>query len=116
MGICITYFTVGPKEARAWTIQKGWTRAPASRRRHPYGDFEKGFIRAETIAYDDYVSNKARPARATPDGLRLEGKEYVVARTRPEHATERTDSTAAVRLSASLRDRERELLRRLAAS
>ena len=73
----ITYFTAGPKEARAWTIPRG-TRAPGAAG-VIHTDFEKGFIRAETIAYDDYVSlgggNKARDAGR----MRLEGKEYVVA-------------------------------------
>ncbi|MDH8447677.1 DUF933 domain-containing protein, partial [Klebsiella pneumoniae] len=50
----ITYFTVGPKEARAWTITKG-TKAPAAAG-VIHTDFEKGFIRAETIAYDDYIA------------------------------------------------------------
>ena len=60
----VTYFTVGPKEARAWTITKG-TKAPAAAG-VIHTDFEKGFIRSETIAYDDYVASRARPARARP--------------------------------------------------
>jgi ribosome-binding ATPase YchF (GTP1/OBG family) len=59
-----TYFTVGPKEARAWTIEKG-TKAPQAAG-VIHTDFEKGFIRAETIAYDDYVASRAKPARARP--------------------------------------------------
>jgi ribosome-binding ATPase YchF (GTP1/OBG family) len=58
----ITYFTVGPKEARAWTITKG-TKAPAAAG-VIHTDFEKGFIRAETIAYDDYVALSGDPVRA----------------------------------------------------
>ncbi len=73
----ITYFTVGPKEARAWTIEKG-TRAPAAAG-VIHTDFEKGFIRAETIAYDDYVSLKGEAGARDAGRLRLEGKEYVVA-------------------------------------
>ncbi|MBM3551289.1 MAG: redox-regulated ATPase YchF [Alphaproteobacteria bacterium] len=73
----ITYFTVGPKEARAWTIEKG-VRAPAAAG-VIHTDFEKGFIRAETIAYDDYVANKGEAGARDAGRLRLEGKEYVVA-------------------------------------
>ena len=60
----ITYFTVGPKEARAWTIDRG-TKAPQAAG-VIHTDFEKGFIRAETIAYDDYVALAAKPAPARP--------------------------------------------------
>ena len=71
-----TYFTVGPKEARAWTIPVGATAPQAAGEIHT--DFEKGFIRAETIAYDDYVALKGE-ARAREAGkLRAEGKTYVV--------------------------------------
>ncbi len=71
-----TYFTVGPKEARAWTIPIGATAPQAAGEIHT--DFEKGFIRAETIAYDDYVALKGE-ARAREAGkLRAEGKTYVV--------------------------------------
>ena len=72
----ITFFTVGPKEARAWTVTAG-TKAPkAAGAIHT--DFEKGFIRAETIAYDDYVAlGGERPAKEAGK-MRLEGKEYVV--------------------------------------
>ena len=73
----VTYFTVGPKEARAWTIEKG-TRAPAAAG-VIHTDFEKGFIRAETIAYDDYVSNKGEAGARDAGKFRLEGKDYVVA-------------------------------------
>lgn len=72
----ITYFTVGPKEARAWTIVKG-TRAPrAAAAIHT--DFEKGFIRAETIAFQDYVAGNGEAGARDAGKLRLEGKEYVV--------------------------------------
>ncbi len=72
----ITYFTVGPKEARAWTITQG-TRAPQAAG-VIHTDFEKGFIRAETIAYPDYVSLKGEAGARDAGKLRLEGKEYVV--------------------------------------
>ena len=72
----VTYFTVGPKEARAWTIEKG-TRAPAAAG-VIHTDFEKGFIRSETIAYDDYVANKGETGAREAGKFRLEGKEYVV--------------------------------------
>ncbi|CEG09293.1 Ribosome-binding ATPase YchF [Afipia felis] len=73
----ITYFTVGPKEARAWTITKG-TKAPGAAG-VIHTDFEKGFIRAETIAYDDYVTLGGEAGARDAGRLRLEGKEYVVA-------------------------------------
>jgi len=72
-----TYFTVGPKEARAWTITKG-TKAPAAAG-VIHTDFEKGFIRSETIAYDDYVSGKGEAGAKIAGKFRLEGKDYVVA-------------------------------------
>ncbi len=72
----VTFFTVGPKEARAWTIAKG-TRAPQSAG-VIHSDFEKGFIRAETIAYGDYVANKGEAGARDAGKFRLEGKEYVV--------------------------------------
>lgn len=71
-----TYFTVGPKEARAWTIRKG-TLAPAAAG-VIHGDFEKGFIRAETIAYDDYVAGKGEAGAREAGKLRVEGKTYEV--------------------------------------
>ncbi len=71
-----TYFTVGPKEARAWTVPVGATAPQSAGVIHT--DFEKGFIRAETIAYDDYVRLNGE-ARAREAGkMRLEGKDYVV--------------------------------------
>ena len=73
----VTYFTVGPKEARAWTITKG-TKAPAAAG-VIHSDFEKGFIRSETIAYADYVALKGEAGARDAGKLRLEGKEYVVA-------------------------------------
>ncbi len=73
----ITYFTAGPKEARAWTITAG-TKAPGAAG-VIHTDFEKGFIRAETIAYADYVAFKGEAGARDNGKLRLEGKEYVVA-------------------------------------
>ena len=73
----VTYFTVGPKEARAWTITHG-TRAPQAAG-VIHTDFERGFIRAETIAYDDYVTGRGEAGARDAGRLRLEGKEYVVA-------------------------------------
>ncbi|TAK47072.1 MAG: redox-regulated ATPase YchF [Xanthobacteraceae bacterium] len=73
----ITYFTVGPKEARAWTIEKG-TRGPQAAG-VIHTDFEKGYIRAETIAYDDYITLKGESGARDAGKLRLEGKDYVVA-------------------------------------
>ena len=71
-----TYFTAGPKEARAWTIPEG-TLAPAAAG-VIHGDFEKGFIRAETVAYDDYVALGGEAAARDAGKLRAEGKGYVV--------------------------------------
>ncbi|WP_432636193.1 redox-regulated ATPase YchF [Albidovulum sp.] len=71
-----TYFTVGPKEARAWTIEKG-TLAPAAAG-VIHGDFERGFIRAETIAYDDYVAGKGEAGAREAGKFRVEGKTYEV--------------------------------------
>ncbi len=72
----VTYFTVGPKEARAWTITRG-TKAPQAAG-VIHTDFEKGFIRAETIAYDDYVGLGGETGAKDAGKMRLEGKEYVV--------------------------------------
>jgi ribosome-binding ATPase len=72
----ITYFTVGPKEARAWTIHKGDKAPQAAGVIHT--DFEKGFIRAETIAYADFVKLGGEQAAKDAGRMRLEGKEYVV--------------------------------------
>ena len=71
-----TYFTVGPKEARAWTITRGMLAPQAAGVIH--GDFEKGFIRAETVAYDDYIAGKGEAGAKEAGKLRLEGKEYIV--------------------------------------
>jgi len=71
-----TYFTVGPKEARAWTIHKGWTAPQAAGVIHT--DFEKGFIRAETISFDDFVKYNGEVGAKEAGKMRLEGKEYVV--------------------------------------
>jgi GTP-binding protein YchF len=73
----ITYFTAGPKETRAWTITRG-TRAPQAAG-VIHTDFEKGFIRAETIAFSDYVALKGEAGARDAGKLRLEGKEYPVA-------------------------------------
>jgi GTP-binding protein YchF len=73
----VTFFTVGPKEARAWTVEQG-TRAPQAAG-VIHTDFEKGFIRAETIAYDDYVANEGEAGAREAGKFRLEGKDYVVA-------------------------------------
>jgi hypothetical protein len=72
----ITYFTAGPKEARAWTVPQG-TRAPQAAG-VIHTDFEKGFIRAETIPYDDYVALGGEAGARDAGKLRLEGKDYVV--------------------------------------
>jgi GTP-binding protein YchF len=72
----ITYFTAGPKEARAWTVKVGATAPQAAGVIHT--DFERGFIRAETIAFDDYVHYKGEAGARDAGKLRLEGKEYVV--------------------------------------
>jgi GTP-binding protein YchF len=72
----ITFFTVGPKEARAWTVHRGAKAPQAAGEIH--SDFEKGFIRAETIAYDDYVALGGESAAKDAGKLRQEGKEYVV--------------------------------------
>jgi GTP-binding protein YchF len=71
-----TYFTAGPKEVRAWTIHKGDTAPQAAGVIHT--DFEKGFIRAEVIALDDYVALKGEHGAKEAGKMRLEGKEYVV--------------------------------------
>jgi hypothetical protein len=73
----VTYFTAGPKEARAWTVTRG-TRAPQAAG-VIHTDFEKGFIRAETITYDDYVAMNGEAGAREAGKLRLEGKDYVVA-------------------------------------
>jgi len=72
-----TYFTVGPMEARAWTIAKGTAAPKAAGVIH--GDFERGFIRAETIAYDDYVEFNGEQGSKVAGKMRAEGKTYIVA-------------------------------------
>jgi len=71
-----TYFTAGPKEVRAWTIHVGDTAPQAAGVIHT--DFEKGFIRAEVIAFDDYVAHKGEQGSKEAGKMRLEGKDYVV--------------------------------------
>ena len=73
----ITYFTDGPKEAAAWTVTRG-TKAPQAAA-VIHSDFERGFIRAETIAYDDYVTFGGESGARDAGKMRLEGKSYVVA-------------------------------------
>lgn len=71
-----TYYTSGPKETRAWTIRKGWTAPKAAGVIH--NDFERGFIRAETISYDQLVESGSELEAKSRGYLRSEGKEYVV--------------------------------------
>ncbi|HSF96096.1 MAG TPA: redox-regulated ATPase YchF [Thermohalobaculum sp.] len=73
----ITYFTVGPKEARAWTVEKGTAAPQAAGVIH--GDFERGFIRAETIAYRDFVACGGEQGAKDAGKMRSEGKGYIVA-------------------------------------
>ncbi len=72
----ITFFTVGPKEARAWTVEKGSKAPRAAGEIHT--DFERGFIRAETIAYDDYIALNGEAGARDAGKLSQEGKDYVV--------------------------------------
>ena len=72
----ITFFTAGPKESRAWTVEKG-ARAPRAAS-VIHSDFEKGFIRAEVIKYDDYIAFNGEAGAREAGKFRLEGKEYVV--------------------------------------
>jgi ribosome-binding ATPase YchF (GTP1/OBG family) len=71
-----TYFTAGEKEVRAWTFRRGATAPQAAGEIHT--DFEKGFIRAEVIGYDDYVAGDGEQGAKEAGRLRLEGKEYIV--------------------------------------
>ena len=71
-----TYFTAGPKEVRAWTVKKGATAPKAAAVIHT--DFEKGFIRAEVIGYDDFIANKGEQGAKDAGKWRLEGKDYLV--------------------------------------
>ncbi|HET9147545.1 MAG TPA: DUF933 domain-containing protein, partial [Acetobacteraceae bacterium] len=72
----ITYFTAGPKESRAWTITRG-TKAPQAAG-VIHGDFERGFIACEAIAYDDYVAGNGESGAREAGRLRVEGRDYVV--------------------------------------
>ena len=71
-----TYFTAGPKEVRAWTVKIGATGPKAAAVIHT--DFEKGFIRAEVVGYDDFVNNNGENGAKEAGKWRLEGKEYIV--------------------------------------
>ncbi|MGH8676589.1 MAG: redox-regulated ATPase YchF, partial [Burkholderiales bacterium] len=72
----LTFFTAGPKEVRAWTVRRGATAPQSAGVVHT--DFERGFIRAETIALDDYIAGKGEAGAREAGKLRLEGKEYLV--------------------------------------
>ncbi len=72
----ITYFTAGPKEVRAWTIERGWKAPKAAGVIHT--DFEKGFIKAEVIKYDDFLNYKSELACKEAGKVAIEGKDYVV--------------------------------------
>ena len=71
-----TFFTAGPKEVRAWTVRAGSTAPQAAGVIHT--DFEHGFIRAEVIAFDDYIAGSGEAGARDAGKLRLEGKEYIV--------------------------------------
>ena len=71
-----TFFTAGPKEVRAWTVRRGATAPEAAGEIHT--DFQKGFIRAEVIAFDDYIKGVGEQGAKEAGRLRLEGKDYVV--------------------------------------
>jgi len=73
----VSYFTAGPKEVRAWTIEQGWKAPKAASVIHT--DFEKGFIRAEVIGFEDYVANNGEAGARAAGVFRVEGKDYVVA-------------------------------------
>lgn len=73
----ITFFTIGPKEARAWTVQRGAKAPQAAGVIH--SDFERGFIRAETISYEDYIALGGEQGAKDAGRMRAEGKDYVVA-------------------------------------
>ena len=72
----LTYFTVGPKEARAWTITQGMKAAQAAGVIHQ--DFERGFIAAETVSYEDYVALGGEQRAREAGRLRIEGRDYTV--------------------------------------
>ena len=71
-----TFFTSGPEESRAWTIQKNCIAPDAAGVIH--SDFKKGFIRAETVSYEDFIDNKGWEDSKTNGKMRLEGKDYIV--------------------------------------
>jgi ribosome-binding ATPase YchF (GTP1/OBG family) len=71
-----TYFTAGPKEVRAWTVRIGATAPQAAGVIHT--DFERGFIRAEVIGFQDYITHKGEHGAKEAGKMRLEGKEYIV--------------------------------------
>ena len=71
-----TFFTSGPEETRAWTVQKNCTAPKAAGEIHT--DFEKGFIKAETVAYNDFIKNQGWLNSKTNGKMRLEGKDYIV--------------------------------------
>jgi ribosome-binding ATPase len=71
-----TYFTSGQEETRAWTIKKNCTAPKAAGEIH--SDFEKGFIRAETVSYEDFIANQGWVNSKTSGKMRLEGKDYIV--------------------------------------
>jgi ribosome-binding ATPase YchF (GTP1/OBG family) len=73
----VTFFTVGPKEAHAWTVRRGSKAPQAAGAIHT--DFEKGFIRAETISYADFVASGGEQGAKDAGKMRLEGKDYLVA-------------------------------------
>ncbi|MDH3945985.1 MAG: DUF933 domain-containing protein, partial [Chromatiales bacterium] len=72
----LTFFTAGKKEVRAWTVERGATAPEAAAVIHT--DFQRGFIRAETVSYDDFVACNGENGAKEAGKLRLEGKEYVV--------------------------------------
>ena len=72
----LTFFTAGPKEVRAWTIKKGMTAPEAAGEIHT--DFKKGFIRAETITYEDFIHYKGESGVRSAGRLRTEGSDYLV--------------------------------------
>ena len=71
-----TYLTAGPKEARAWTIHKGWTAPQAAGVIHT--DFQRGFIKAEIVSFDDLISAGSMNAAKAAGKVRMEGKEYIM--------------------------------------
>ncbi|HEG1542791.1 TPA: DUF933 domain-containing protein, partial [Campylobacter coli] len=72
----ISYFTAGVLEVRSWTIKKGWKAPKAASVIH--NDFEKGFIKAEVISYEDFITYKGENGAKEAGKLRLEGKDYIV--------------------------------------